>query len=62
MQVAEDVPELGVPALALFPVVDAELKSLDAAEAYNPDGLVQRAVAGLEGALPGAWRDHRHRA
>ena len=44
--------ELGIPALALFPVVPAERKSLDAAEAWNPDGLAQRAVRALKAALP----------
>ena len=50
--VAEDCLRLGVPALALFPVVDAEFKSLDAAEAYNPKGLVPRAVAALKARFP----------
>ena len=52
MQVAEDCVQLGIPALALFPVVDAELKSLDAAEAYNPNGLVPRVVAALKARFP----------
>jgi len=43
---------LGIPALALFPVVPAERKSLLAEEAYNPDGLVARAVKSLKDALP----------
>ncbi|MBS1269155.1 MAG: Delta-aminolevulinic acid dehydratase [Gammaproteobacteria bacterium] len=46
------IANLGVPAIALFPVVGAEGKSDDAAEAYNPDGLVQRAVKILKEALP----------
>jgi porphobilinogen synthase len=50
--VAEECLQLGVPALGLFPVVDAECKSLDAAEAYNPKGLVPRAVAGLKARFP----------
>ncbi|OYY95561.1 MAG: delta-aminolevulinic acid dehydratase [Hydrogenophilales bacterium 28-61-23] len=50
--VAEDCLKLGVPALALFPVVDAALKSLDAAEAYNANGLVPRAVAALKAHFP----------
>jgi porphobilinogen synthase len=50
--VAEDCLALGVQALALFPVVDASLKSLDAAEAYNPDGLVPRVVAALKARFP----------
>jgi porphobilinogen synthase len=49
---ARELVSLGVPAIALFPVVEADGKSLDAAEAYNPDGLVQRAVKSLKDALP----------
>ncbi|HHZ87731.1 MAG TPA: porphobilinogen synthase [Chromatiaceae bacterium] len=44
--------DLGVPAMALFPVTPAEQKSLDAAEAYNPNGLAQRAVQALKAELP----------
>ncbi|HCZ48839.1 MAG TPA: porphobilinogen synthase, partial [Gammaproteobacteria bacterium] len=44
--------ELGIPALALFPVIEPDLKSPDAAEAWNPDGLVPRAVRALKAALP----------
>ena len=43
---------LGIPALAIFPVVDVALKSLDAAEAYNPEGLVPRTVRALKQAFP----------
>ena len=43
---------LGIPALALFPVTAPEAKSEDAREAYNPDGLAQRAVRALKEALP----------
>jgi len=43
---------LGIPAIALFPVVNQDAKSLDAAEAYNPDGLVQRAVRLLKEHVP----------
>ncbi|EIJ71655.1 porphobilinogen synthase [Pasteurella bettyae] len=42
----------GVPVIALFPVVGAEHKSLMAEEAYNPNGLVQRAVKALKSAYP----------
>jgi porphobilinogen synthase len=49
---AEACVELGIPALALFPVVPLEKKSLDAAEAWNPDGLAQRAVRALKAAFP----------
>ena len=44
--------ELGIPAIALFPVVSQDKKSEDAAEAYNPDGLAQTAVRALKTALP----------
>ncbi len=44
--------ELGIPAIALFPVVSQEKKSDDAAEAYNSDGLAQTAVRELKKALP----------
>jgi porphobilinogen synthase len=43
---------LGIPAIALFPVIDADLKSLDGAECANPDGLAQRAVRALKNELP----------
>jgi porphobilinogen synthase len=43
---------LGVPAVALFPVTPPESKSLDAAEAWNPDGLAQRAIRALKRTLP----------
>lgn len=50
---AHEVWQLGIPAIALFPVVPAEKKSNDAAEAFNPDGLVQRSVRALKKAVPG---------
>jgi porphobilinogen synthase len=49
---AREVYELGIPAIALFPVISADKKSDDAAEAYNPDGLVQRSVRTLKQTLP----------
>ena len=49
---AEELVKLGIPAIALFPVVPAEKKSLDAKEAYNPEGLVQRAVRALKTNVP----------
>jgi len=49
---AELLAKLGVPALALFPVTPLEAKSLDAAEAFNPDGLAQRAVRALKKEFP----------
>ncbi len=52
LEVAGEAVALGIPALALFPVTPAEAKSLDAAEAWNPQGLAQRAVRALKGAYP----------
>ena len=49
---AETLATLGVPAVALFPVTPPEAKSLDATEAYNPEGLAQRAVHALKTHLP----------
>jgi len=49
---AEEIHKLGIPALALFPVIAADKKSDDAAEAYNPDGLAQRAVRALKKEFP----------
>jgi porphobilinogen synthase len=50
---AERCVELGIPALALFPVIPAEQKSLDAAEAWRAEGLVPRAVRALKERFPG---------
>lgn len=52
LKTAAECVALGIPALALFPVVDSQYKSLDAAEAFNSDGLVQRAVTALKAAHP----------
>jgi len=49
---AAEIVKLGIPAVALFPVVEAGKKSEDAAEAYNPEGLAQRAVRALKKAQP----------
>ncbi|MBT8046898.1 MAG: porphobilinogen synthase [Xanthomonadales bacterium] len=49
---AERLLELGIPAIALFPVVSADCKSDDAREAWNPEGLAQRAVAALKSRFP----------
>ncbi|MBM3406979.1 MAG: porphobilinogen synthase [Betaproteobacteria bacterium] len=50
--VAEQCLELGVPVLALFPVIDPKLKTPDGREAARPDGLVPRAVADLKRRFP----------
>jgi len=49
---AREIHELGIPAVALFPVPDPATKSLDGHEAWNPDGLVQRSVRALKASLP----------
>ncbi|WP_027159213.1 porphobilinogen synthase [Methylobacter luteus] len=52
LEEARELYELGIPAIALFPVTPPDKKSDDAAEAYNPDGLAQRSVRALKKALP----------
>ena len=52
LKVAGEAVALGIPALALFPVTPPEAKSLDASEAWNPQGLAQRAVRALKAAYP----------
>ena len=52
LETAKECVRYGIPALALFPVVDQSLKSLDAAEAWNPDGLVPRTIKALKQAFP----------
>lgn len=49
---AEQLVKLGIPAMALFPVTPTEKKSLDAAEAWNPEGLAQRTVRALKAEFP----------
>jgi porphobilinogen synthase len=49
---AEDCLALGIPAIALFPVIGAGLKNLTASEALNPDGLVPRVVSELKKRFP----------
>jgi porphobilinogen synthase len=49
---AESLAELDIPALALFPVPPSGVKSLDGREAWNPDGLAQRAVRAVKKAVP----------
>jgi porphobilinogen synthase len=53
MPVAEQCVKLGVPVMALFPVIDPALKTPDGQEATNPDGLVPRVVRALKKAFPG---------
>ena len=47
-----EASDLGIPAVALFPVIDSKLKSLDGAVCADPDGLVQRAVRAIKHQLP----------
>ena len=49
---AAELVALGVPAVALFPVTPVEKKTEDAREAYNPEGLAQRAVRALKAQFP----------
>ena len=49
---AATIEALGIPAMALFPVTPIDCKTDDAREAYNPDGLAQRAVRALKEACP----------
>ena len=52
VEAAQTAADLGIPAVAMFPVVSQQGKSEDAREAWNPDGLVQRTVSRLKEALP----------
>ena len=52
LRVAERAVTLDIPALALFPVVEAHKKTLDGREAFNPDGLVPRVVRALKKEFP----------
>jgi len=53
LPVAEECVQLGIPVMALFPVVDQALKTPDGREAFNPDGLVPRVVQALKKEFPG---------
>jgi len=52
LEEAQELVDLGIPAIALFPVTPSESKSLMAEEAYNPEGLAQRAVRALKDKFP----------
>jgi porphobilinogen synthase len=52
IEAAREAHQLGIPVMALFPVTPLEVKSLDAREAFNPNGLAQRAVRALKEAVP----------
>ena len=53
LEEAAGIHDLGIPAIALFPVTPLEKKTEDASEAFNPEGLAQRAVRALKTQLPG---------
>src|SRR3954464_9469287 len=52
LPIADQCLKLEIPALALFPAIDARLKTPDGREAYNPKGLIPRAVAALKKRFP----------
>jgi porphobilinogen synthase len=52
LRYADEIARLGIPALALFPVLNADKKSLLAEQAFNPDGLLQQAVRSLKATIP----------
>ena len=52
LETAAEAHALGIPALALFPVPNSDVKSLDASAAWDPDGIAQRAVRALKEAFP----------
>ena len=52
LEEAKEVMDLKIQAIALFPVISSDKKTEEAEEAYNPDGLVQRAVRALKRSLP----------
>ena len=52
MPVAQECVELGIPVLALFPVIDSALKTPDGKEAFNPNGLIPNAVRELKKSFP----------
>lgn len=52
LPVAQECVDLGIPVMALFPVIDQSLKTPDGREAFNPDGLVPRVVAELKAKEP----------
>lgn len=49
---AQEIAKLGIPAIALFPVINSDKKSLHAEEAFNPEGLAQTAIRAIKDAVP----------
>ena len=52
LEEAQELVDLGIPAIAIFPVTPANKKSLMAEEAYNPEGLAQRTISALKAKFP----------
>lgn len=52
LNTAKECVALGIPVMAIFPVIETQHKSLEADEAFNPEGLVQRTVRALKAAYP----------
>lgn len=52
LEECQEIVDLGIPAIALFPVISNDKKSLDAAEAFNPDGLVPTVIKAIKGKFP----------
>ncbi len=52
LEECQEIVDLGIPAIALFPVISDDKKSLDAAEAYNPNGLVPKVIESIKAQFP----------
>ncbi len=52
LEECQEIVDLGIPAIALFPVISDNKKSLDAAEAYNPNGLVPKVIESIKAQFP----------
>lgn len=52
LRTADEAVQLGIPVIALFPAIEPHLKTVDGAEAFNPDGIIPRAVKALKSRFP----------
>ncbi|MFG6442914.1 porphobilinogen synthase [Roseateles sp. LKC17W] len=52
LHTADEAAQLGIPVIALFPAIEPHLKTVDGSEAFNPDGLIPRAVRALKSRFP----------
>jgi len=52
LRTADEAVQLGIPVIALFPAIEPHLKTVDGAEAFNPEGLIPRAVRALKSRFP----------